>query len=167
MENFEYIAPTTVDNAVKALGSEWGQTELLCGGTDTVSLLKERIATPTRVVSLKNIPSLKGVSKAGGAHKIGSMTPLNQVAAHSNIAKSYPALVEAIEGIHSMQHRANVTLASDLLQRPRCWYFRNGFGLTAKSKGKSLVPGARTNITPSWATRVRPTSSARRYWRPR
>jgi xanthine dehydrogenase YagS FAD-binding subunit len=32
-------------------------------------------------------------------------------------------------------------LASDLLQRPRCWYFRNGFGLLAQSGGKSLVPG--------------------------
>jgi xanthine dehydrogenase YagS FAD-binding subunit len=39
-----------------------------------------------------------------------------------------------------MQHRAMSTLASDLLQRPRCWYFRNGFGLLAQSKGKSLVP---------------------------
>jgi xanthine dehydrogenase YagS FAD-binding subunit len=141
MENFEYIAPTTVDNAVKALGSEWGTAELLCGGTDTVSLLKERIAAPTRVVSLKNIASLKGVSKAGSGLEIGSMTPLSKVAADKNVAKAYPALVEAIEGIHSMQHRAMSTLASDLLQRPRCWYFRNGFGLLAQSNGKSLVPG--------------------------
>lgn len=140
MDNFEYIAPTTVDNAVKALGSEWGQTELLCGGTDTVSLLKERIAAPTRVVSLKNIASLQGVSKAGKGLRIGSMTSLSKVAADKNVAKSYPALVEAIEGMHSMQHRAMSTLASDLLQRPRCWYFRNGFGLLAKSDGKSLVP---------------------------
>lgn len=140
MQNFEYIAPTTVENAVKALGSEWGQTELLCGGTDTVSLLKERIATPSRVVSLKNIAPLKGVSKAGSGLKIGSMTSLSTIAADKNVAKAYPALVEAIEGIHSMQHRAMSTIASDLLQRPRCWYFRNGFGLLAQSKGKSLVP---------------------------
>jgi len=140
MQNFEYIAPTTVENAVKALGAEWGQTELLCGGTDTVSLLKERIAAPSRVVSLKNIASLKGVSKAGSGLKIGSMTSLSKVAADKNVAKAYPALVEAIEGIHSMQHRAMSTIASDLLQRPRCWYFRNGFGLLAQSKGKSLVP---------------------------
>ncbi len=140
MENFEYIAPMTVDNAVKALGSEWGQAEALYGGTDTVSLLKERIATPSRVVSLKNVGSLKGISRARGAITIGSMTPLSEVASHSNIAKSYPALVQAIEGIHSIQHQAMSTIASDLLQRPRCWYFRNGFGLLAQSKGKSLVP---------------------------
>jgi xanthine dehydrogenase YagS FAD-binding subunit len=141
MQNFEYIAPTTVENAVKALGAEWGTAELLCGGTDTVSLLKERIATPSRIVSLKNIASLQGVSKAGSGLKIGSMTTLSKLAEEKQVVKSYPALVEAIEGIHSMQHRAMSTLASDLLQRPRCWYFRNGFGLLAKSKdGKALVP---------------------------
>lgn len=141
MQNFEYIAPTTVENAVAALGKEWGQTELLMGGSDTTSLLKERIATPTRVVSLKNIEGLKGVSKAGSGLNIGSMTSLAALAADKNVAKSSPSLVTAIEGIHSMQHRSMSTLASDLLQRPRCWYFRNGFGLLGKSEGgKALVP---------------------------
>ncbi|MEZ5362516.1 MAG: FAD binding domain-containing protein [Bryobacterales bacterium] len=140
MQNFEYIAPTTVDNAVKSLGSEWGTTELLYGGTDTISLLKERITTPSRVVSLKNVEALHGVSKAGSGVKIGSMTTLSKLAADKNIAKSYPALVEAIEGIHSMQQRSMATIGSDLMQRPRCWYFRNGFGLLATSNGKALVP---------------------------
>ena len=141
MQNFEYIAPTTVDNAVAALGKQWGQTELLMGGTDTVSLLKERIANPTRVVSLKNVEGLKGITKAGAGLKIGSMTSLAALADDKNVAKSFPSLVTAIEGIHSMQHRSMSTVASDLLQRPRCWYFRNGFGLLAKSEGgKALVP---------------------------
>lgn len=141
MQNFEYIAPTTVEHAVAALGKQWGQTELLAGGTDTLSLLKERIYTPTRVVSLKSIPSLKGMEKAGSGMKVGSMTTLAALMADRNFAKAYPSLTTAISGIHSLQHRAMSTVASDLLQRPRCWYFRNGFGLLAKSEdGKALVP---------------------------
>ncbi len=141
MQNFEYIAPTTIDNAVAALAKQWGVTELMAGGTDTMSLLKERIATPTRVVSLKNVPGLKGVEKAGSGLKIGSMTSLAALANDKAVAKAYPSIVSAIEGIHSTQHRSMSTLASDLLQRPRCWYFRNGFGLLAKTAdGKALVP---------------------------
>jgi len=93
------------------------------------------------VVSLKNVAALNGVSKAGKGLKIGATKTLSKVAADKNVAKSYPALVEAIEGINSMQQRAMATVGSDLMQRPRCWYFRNGFGLLAKSNGKALVPG--------------------------
>lgn len=141
MRNFEYYSPTTVSNAVAALSDKAGTTEVLVGGSDTVSLLKERIAEPTRVVSLAQVAGLKGVTKAGSGFSIGSMTSLSSLMADRNIAKSYPSLVQAVEGITSPQHRAMSTVASDLLQRPRCWYFRNGFGLLAKDdKGKSLVP---------------------------
>lgn len=141
MQNFEFIAPTTVKNAVAALADKWGVTETLAGGTDTLSLLKERIATPTRVVSLQNLKELKGVEKAGSGWKIGSMTGLHQLLSNDQVQKAYPSLVAVIEGINSPQHRAMSTVASDLLQRPRCWYFRNGFGLLAMHEGKSLVPG--------------------------
>ena len=141
MQNFEYYSPTTVDNAVAALSDKPGLTELMVGGTDTTSLLKLHILEPTRVVSLSRIPGLKGVMKAGSGVKIGAMTSLSSLMEDKAIVRSYPALVQAIEGIASPQHRAMNTLASDLLQRPRCWYFRNGFGLLAKDQaGKSLVP---------------------------
>ncbi len=141
MRNFEYYSPTTVELAVQALSDKPGLTETLMGGTDTLSLLKQRIAEPTRVVSLNRVAGLKGVMKAGSGLKIGSMTSLAALAADKDVAKAYPSLVQAIEGITSPQHRAMSTPASDLLQRPRCWYFRNGFGLLGTDEsGKSLVP---------------------------
>ena len=141
MQKFEYLSPSSVDHAVAGLGGEWGVTETLYGGTDLLSLLKEGIAKPTRVVSLKRVAELKGVSKAGSGLRIGSMTSLAKIAADKQVAKAYPSIVNAIEGINSPQHRAMSTLGSDLTQRPRCWYFRNGFGLLAMNQGKSLVPG--------------------------
>jgi len=140
MQNFEYMAPTAVITAAQALSDKWGVTETLMGGTDTSSLLKERLTKPTRVVSLGNIAELKGVSKAGRGVRIGSMTSLSKLMMNKSVVAAYPSIVQAIDGINSMQHRAMSTVASDLLQRPRCWYFRNGFGLLGMQNGKSLIP---------------------------
>src|SRR5207302_3077034 len=56
------------------------------------------------------------------------------------IKKNYPALAEAAIEAASPQIRNMATLAGNLCQRPRCWYFRNGFGLLPKDEtGKELV----------------------------
>ena len=52
----------------------------------------------------------------------------------------YPSLYEAAMGITSPQIRNMGTVAGDLCQRPRCWYYRNGYGLLAMDNGKALVP---------------------------
>jgi xanthine dehydrogenase YagS FAD-binding subunit len=135
MQAFEYASPSSVKEAVGLLSSSWGETDVLAGGTDLLSLLKERIHTPKRVVSLKNVSGLNGVS----ATQIGATATIDALLK----GKGTPAaLVQAAEGITSPQMRAMGTVGGELLQRPRCWYFRNGYGLLAKdSSGKALVPG--------------------------
>ena len=134
MEAFEYAAPNSVKEAVGLLSSKWGETDILAGGTDLMSLMKERIHTPKRVVSLKNISGLNGVS----ASQIGAAATIDSLLGNSAV----PAAVrQAAEGITSPQMRAMGTVGGELLQRPRCWYFRNGYGLLGKdAKGKALVP---------------------------
>jgi xanthine dehydrogenase YagS FAD-binding subunit len=134
MEAFEYAAPNSVKEAVGLLSSNWGEADVLAGGTDLLSLLKEGIHTPKRVVSLKNVSGLKGVS----ATRIGATATIADLLGSSTV----PAAVrQAAEGITSPQMRAMGTVGGELLQRPRCWYFRNGYGLLGKdAKGKSLVP---------------------------
>jgi xanthine dehydrogenase YagS FAD-binding subunit len=69
------------------------------------------------------------------------MATLQELLDNAQIQKSYPSLIQAAEGITSPQMRAMGTVGGELLQRPRCWYFRQGFGLLAKGPdGKSLVP---------------------------
>ena len=48
--------------------------------------------------------------------------------------------MQAAEGVRSPQIRSTGTVGGDLCQRPRCWYYRAGFGLLAVYKGKPLVP---------------------------
>jgi xanthine dehydrogenase YagS FAD-binding subunit len=139
MNSFEYASPTDLDSAIGLLGSRFGEVEILAGGTDLVTSLKQGIASPKLVVSLKGISKLKGIQASGSSISIGAMTPLVEVLEHAEIRKSYPAITEAIQGIGSPQIIAMGTVGGDLCQRPRCWYYRQGFGLLAQMDGNSLI----------------------------
>lgn len=139
MNSFGYAAPSTLKEATALLGAKWGETEVLAGGTDLVTSLKQGISQPKRVISLKNIAELKGISDRSGGIRIGAMATLGELASHSLIKQAFPSLVTAAQGVGSPQLLSVGTVGGDLCQRPRCWYFRNGLGLLAQQDGKSLV----------------------------
>ena len=101
--------------------------------------MKQRVANPQRVVGLRGIRELHGIAKQGGGMRIGAMATIQDLL-DSKAAGSYTALMQAAKGITSPQIRAMGTVVGDLLQRPRCWYYRNGHGLLAMHEGKSMVP---------------------------
>jgi xanthine dehydrogenase YagS FAD-binding subunit len=148
MQVFEYATPTTKEQAVQALGASWGETEVLAGGTDLVSLMKEYLSSPKRVVDIKGIRELQGIGpKASGLRigplvglHIGALVTLQELADATEVREQYPALVQAAMGVTSPQIRARGTVGGDLCQRPRCWYYRAGFGLLAQQDGNPLVP---------------------------
>ena len=144
MQAFEHASPKTVAAAVKLLDAEWGRTAVMAGGTDLISLMKDlsgRTPTPTRLVSLKEIRELQGIQfNSGKGLRIGSMATVQQLMDHPEVKRNYPALITAADGIRSQQLRAMGTIGGDLLQRPRCWYYRAGYGLLAMDNGKPLVP---------------------------
>ena len=141
MKSFEYATPRTVDEAVEQLADQWGETEVLAGGTDLVTCLKQGLTTPARVVSLKAIKGLKGISSTKGVLTIGAMTTMGELANNADVQKHFPALATAAKNIASPQLLSTGTVGGDLCQRPRCWYYRNGYGLLAQKDGKSLVTG--------------------------
>ncbi len=140
MQAFEYARPTTLQEALRLLGSSWEEANVLAGGTDLISLMKEYIHTPKRVVSIRGIKELGGIEKTSAGLRIGAPVTVDELLNHPDVRKEYPSLVQAAQGISSMQIRNMGTVGGDLCQRPRCWYFRNGFGLLAMKDGKSLVP---------------------------
>jgi xanthine dehydrogenase YagS FAD-binding subunit len=141
MQAFAYSNPATVQEAVGLLGTQWGDADVLAGGTDLISLMKEYIHTPKRVVNIKNIKELGGISKAAGGLRIGATVTLEELATNADVKAMFPSLRQAAEGVTSPQIRNMGTVGGDLCQRPRCWYYRQGFGLLAMKDGKSLVPG--------------------------
>ncbi len=141
MQAFAYANPTTVQEAVGLLASRWGEADILAGGTDLLSLLKDYIHTPTRVVNIKGIKELEGIQKTAAGLRIGALVTLEELLGNTDVRAEYPALAAAARGVTSPQIRTMGTIGGDLCQRPRCWYFRLGYGLLAKDKdGRALVP---------------------------
>ncbi|MGO9463034.1 MAG: FAD binding domain-containing protein [Isosphaeraceae bacterium] len=139
MKTFEYAAPTSIEDALKLLGTP--NAAALSGGTDLLSRMKDYVTSPDRVVNLKEIKALAGISgdpKSAGL-TIGAGTRLADIVAHGGIREAYPALYQATASVGSPQIRNMATLGGDLLQRPHCWYFHGGHGLLAMKDGKSLV----------------------------
>lgn len=139
MNAFEYAAPKSLKEAAGLLAGNWGETEILAGGTDLVTALKQGLAAPKRVVSLRNIKDLRGIDDGRQGLRIGSMTTLGEIAESKKIKELFPAITTAITGIGSSQILSAGTIGGDLCQRPRCWFYRNGLGLFGKQGETSLV----------------------------
>src|SRR5262245_39064622 len=139
MYPFEYANPTTVKDAVGLLGASWSDANVLAGGTDQLSLMKDDLHQPKRVVNIKNIKALGGISKTGAGIRIGATVTSDELMENAIARAELASLVAAARGIGSPQMRNMGTVGGDLCQRTRCWYFRNGFGLLANAGGKDLV----------------------------
>lgn len=139
MQPFEYASPKTLKEALALLGAGWDDAAVLAGGTDLLSLMKDGVAAPKRVVNIKNIAELKGIKKTTAGLRIGALATVDEVLTNALARASYPALTEAAQGVASPQIRNMGTFGGDLCQRPRCWFFRAGFGLIAKHEGKDLA----------------------------
>ncbi len=143
MRPFEYTSPSSFEQAVALLENKWGHTAIFAGGTDLLSLMKDDVEQPARLVNVKQVQDRTlmphAITSKNGGIVIGALRSLQEVADVSSIRQQYPALAEACDNAASPQIRNMATLAGNLCQRPRCWYFRNGFGLLAMKDGKSLV----------------------------
>src|SRR5579863_1528648 len=140
MQAFEFAHPSTLQEALGLLSSKWGETDVLAGGTDLVSLMKEYLATPKRVVNIKGIKELGGIQSTKTGLRIGATVTLEELLENAEVRKDFPSLASAARGVSSPQMRNMGTAGGDLCQRPRCWYFRQGFGLLGTKDGKALVP---------------------------
>ncbi len=140
MQKFEYASPTTIQQAVALLGNEWGTAEVLAGGTDLLALMKDFVVTPKRLVNIKDIKELKGITMSGAGLRLGALVTFEEILDNAQIKQNYPSLWQAVAGVTSPQIRNMGTVGGDLCQRPRCWYYRGGYGLLPKDEsGKPLV----------------------------
>lgn len=140
MNAFDHVSPVTKEQAVPLLSSNWGETEILAGGTDLLSLMKDNLSTPKRVVNIKGIQEFQGIHASGAGLRLGALVTLEELLESVPAQKNYPALVQAVANIESPQIRNFGTVGGDLCQRPRCWYFRSSLGYFPQNGGKDLIP---------------------------
>ena len=140
MIRFEYVSPNSVKQALGLLSANWGEAEILAGGTDLLALMKDYVVTPKRVVNIKQLPGMHAISAERDGLRIGALVTLDRIADAAQIRRDYPALAQCVADAASPQIRNMATIGGNLCQRPRCWYFRNRMGLLPRTAdGKSLV----------------------------
>ncbi len=126
MENFAYYRPKSAEQAVGLLDAKWGTAELLGGGTDLLSMQKQYIAQPKKVISLASLPDeYRSIANGDKGLTIGAGVKLAQLADSADVRKQAAALAQAAEEIAGPQIRNMGTLGGSLCQRNRCWYFRD------------------------------------------
>lgn len=129
MNRFSILQATTIAEAAGAARAA-GDVKLpvlKAGGIDLLDLMKEGILEPDRVVNLRTVgdPSLRRIEIADGRGSIGALCTLSDIASHEGLRTAAPAIARAVEFAASPQVRNVATAGGNLLQRPRCWYFRN------------------------------------------
>jgi xanthine dehydrogenase YagS FAD-binding subunit len=128
MRSFEWIDATSVEHAATLLAESRATHPVIAkaGGIDLIDLMKEGIVRPDRVVNLRSIPGLGGIGLGSdGSLRLGALATLAQIEADAQVRELYPALAAAAGHASTPQVRNAATIGGNLLQRPRCWYFRN------------------------------------------
>ena len=124
MESFQYEQVKTVDAAVAARPAQRGG-KFVAGGTTLIDLMKLNVETPQVIVDINPLPLTKVESASDGGVKIGAMVRNSDLANHELIKQRYPVLSQALLSGASPQLRNMATTGGNLLQRTRCYYFRD------------------------------------------
>src|SRR5438093_5524067 len=123
MQAFQYNRVNDIEGAVGA-GSASG-VRFIAGGTTLIDLMKLNVERPTTVVDLNSLPLDKIERTADGGLKIGAMVRNSDVAHDATVQQEYPVLAQALLSGASPQLRNMATTGGNILQRTRCYYFRD------------------------------------------
>jgi carbon-monoxide dehydrogenase medium subunit len=112
---FDYHAPTTVEEAVRLLGSSGDDVKVLAGGQSLLPVLRLRLAAPEVVIDLGRIPSLSGIREEGDRLVIGAMTPHSDVESDPLVAQHAALLAKASQTVADPQVRHRGTFGGALV----------------------------------------------------
>ena len=122
MNKFSFVDCKTVEEALGQLND--GAT-VKAGGIDLLDLMKEGIVSPPRLVNIRNVASLRGITVSDDGLHLGPLSTLSEIAAHPEIQRTYAGFSDAAGHAATPQVRNMATLGGNIMQRPRCWYFRS------------------------------------------
>src|SRR5271168_797520 len=114
MTTLSYVAPSTVQEAVRALAGAAGSARILSGGTDLLVQLRSGRTKPDLIVDAKKIPGMIGIQAKDGVFIIGAATPCAEIGDHAGFAKAWPGVTEAACLIGSTQVQGRASLAGNL-----------------------------------------------------
>ncbi|HEY3930563.1 MAG TPA: xanthine dehydrogenase family protein subunit M [Candidatus Koribacter sp.] len=122
MQTFHYKKSTNVEGAVASGGPH---ASFIAGGTTLVDLMKLNVMRPAMLVDINALPLDKIERTPDGGLRIGAMVRNSDLAHDATVEKEFPVLSQALLSGASPQLRNMATTGGNLLQRTRCYYFRD------------------------------------------
>jgi aerobic carbon-monoxide dehydrogenase medium subunit len=111
---FDYVRPTSVDEAISALGSAGEDAKVLAGGQSLIPVLRLRLAYPSVLIDVGRIAELQGVRDDGNAIVIGAMTTHHDVMTDPLVRHHAPLVAQATETVADPQVRHRGTFGGAL-----------------------------------------------------
>ncbi|WP_428310062.1 FAD binding domain-containing protein [Hydrocarboniphaga sp.] len=111
---FDYVAPTTIEEACTHLAEAGGGATLLAGGQTLMPLLALRMSQPFVLIDINRIAALKGVSRDDGGTRIGPIMRQNDVIADATLGSVLPVLVTATRHVGHHQTRNRGTIGGSI-----------------------------------------------------
>lgn len=127
IQPIKFIAVENLQSAEALLKENKGKASVLAGGTDLMGTLKDAVHDdpPELLIGLKSVKGARHITVDSAGVRIGALATLNEIARNSAIKKDYSLLADAATSVASPQIRNIATIAGNLCQEPRCWYYRN------------------------------------------
>jgi xanthine dehydrogenase YagS FAD-binding subunit len=124
VQSFEWADATSVEEAIQ-LTIKGERAAIKAGGVDLVDMMKEHLVSPSRLVNIRRIPGLDQIAEDDKSIRIGPLVTLATISENPIVLKGATALAQACGHAATPQIRNMATIGGNLLQRPRCWYFRS------------------------------------------
>jgi xanthine dehydrogenase YagS FAD-binding subunit len=115
---------STASDEASALASAASGARYIAGGTTLVDLMRETVERPAAVVDINGLP-YGDIDLQPSRLRIGSLVRMSELAAHSGVRGQFPVIAQALELSASAQIRNMASIGGNLMQRPRCLYFRD------------------------------------------
>jgi carbon-monoxide dehydrogenase medium subunit len=113
LREVEYARPSSVDEAIRLLGSHEG-ARALAGGQTLVNVMKARAASPDVLVDLGRLDDLRAITVSGDTLHLGAMATYTQIMASSEVDVSRPILAEVAAQIADVQVRNRGTIGGNI-----------------------------------------------------
>ncbi len=111
---FDYVAPSSLDEALKLLSDSGGEAKIIAGGHSLLPMMKLRLAQPAKLIDIRKIPGLNEIRVDAGGLTIGALVTQAQIASSAEVARAMPMLSEAAEKVGDLQVRNKGTIGGSL-----------------------------------------------------